>query len=104
MPPLVYFKDLFDQKVNELYQRFTNPSNPNYYFNTTYHFSKCVPPEGLSTWTKQIFDAITQDESLNIPDQQKLLSAYRCEHALNESYKIFTESTRLIVDEVKEKY
>ena len=45
-----------------------------------------------------------QDESLNIPDQQKLLSAYRCEHALNESYKIFTESTGLIVEEVKEKY
>jgi len=104
MPPLVYYKDLFDQRVQELYNRFTNPSDDNYYFNTSYHFTKCVPPEGLYTWTEQIFNAITQDESLNIPDQQKLLSAYRCEHALNEAYTIFVDETQTIEKIVKEKY
>eukprot|EP00484_Ammonia_sp_Unknown_P018069 CAMPEP_0197027940 /NCGR_PEP_ID=MMETSP1384-20130603/7789_1 /TAXON_ID=29189 /ORGANISM="Ammonia sp." /LENGTH=822 /DNA_ID=CAMNT_0042456869 /DNA_START=23 /DNA_END=2491 /DNA_ORIENTATION=+ len=104
MPPLVYFRDLFHQRVNELYGRFTDASNSKYYFSTSYHFSKCVPPEGLYTWTKQIFDAITQDESLNIPDQQKLLSAYRCEHALNESYAVFTQKTEMISRSVQEKY
>ena len=104
MPPLVYFQKEFDAKVGELYSRFTNPSDPRYYFNTSYHFSKCVPVEGLYTWTNQIFSAITEDESLNIPDQQKLLSAYRCEHALNESYEYFTKETVGIVEEVKEQY
>eukprot|EP01083_Nonionella_stella_P020617 57183_1 len=104
MPPLVYFKQVFDDKVVDLYARFTNPSHPNYYFNTSYHLSKCVPPEGLAQWTKQIFDAITSDESLNIPDQQKLLSAYRCEHAYNESCAMFKQSIQPIKDEVRESY
>eukprot|EP01084_Bolivina_argentea_P146674 256752_1 len=104
IPPLVYFKQEFDESINDLYNRFTNPSHEKYYFNTNYHYSKCVPPEGLYTWTKQIFDAITSDESLNIPDQQKLLSAYRCEHALNESFEIFEQETLEINKQVKEKY
>eukprot|EP01084_Bolivina_argentea_P058433 106716_1 len=104
MPPLVYFRQLFDEKVVDLYARFTNPSHPNYYFNTTYHFRKCVPPEGLATWTKQIFEAITKDESLNIPDQQKLLSAYRCEHAFNESCTMFKEAIGAIQSSVQTEY
>jgi len=104
MPPLVYFRKEFDAKVTELYARFTSPSDPNYYFSKPWHFSKCVPPEGLSTWTRQIFGAITKDESLNIPDQQKLLSAYRCEHALNEAFAVFTQKTADVASAVKERF
>lgn len=104
MPPLVYFKELFDRRVHELYARFTNPQDKHYYFNSSWHFSKCVPPEGLYTWTRQIFEAITKDESLNIPDQQKLLSAYRCEHALNEAFQTFTVGIKPIADEVKQRF
>lgn len=82
MPPLVYYRNEFNQKVDDLYDRFTNKNSQNYIFNTPYHFQKSVPAEGLPSWTKQIWDAIMSDEALNIPDQQKLLSAYRCEHAL----------------------
>lgn len=102
MPPLVYYKEQFEAKVDALYERFTNSKDSKYYFHSNYHFSKCVPPEGLYTWTKQIFEAITKDESLNIPDQQKLLSAYRCEHALNEALDHFTAKTADIAEEVKE--
>jgi len=104
MPPLVYFRKEFDAKVAELYSRFTDPSDASYYFSKPWHFSKCVPPEGLSTWTRQIFSAITKDESLNIPDQQKLLSAYRCEHALNEAFAVFTKKTAELAQAVKERF
>merc|ERR1712232_233568 len=104
MPPLVYFQQDFDAKVQELYARFVDPSSPKYYFNTRFHFQKCVPVEGLYTWTKQIFSAITEDESLNIPDQQKLLSAYRCEHALNEAFECFSKATANLATQCKSEY
>jgi len=104
LPPLVYFKELFDRRCRELYGRFTRSSDPHYYFNNSYHFKKCVPPEGLWTWTSQIFQAITKDESLNIPDQQKLLSAYRCEHALNAAFAAFTNGIAEVSAEVEARW
>ncbi|ETO26930.1 hypothetical protein RFI_10202 [Reticulomyxa filosa] len=80
VPHIIYETKLFYERIDEL---------------------KSVPAEGLFTWTKQIWDAISTDESLNIPDQQKLLSAYRCEHALQESYEKFQELCQSIEAEVE---
>jgi len=104
MPPLVFFRDKFNEKVQELFKRLTDPKDPNYYFNNSYHYRKSVPPEGLFTWTSQIWDAISKDEILNIPDQQKLLSSYRCEHAMNESFKKFLNQAKKIQDDVQDHY
>ena len=102
MPPLVYYKDLFDQRVQELYSRFANRNDPKYYFDTKYHRQKSVPCDGLYTWTSQIWESVSKDESLNIPDQQKLLATYRCEHALAESFAIFTKNIQAIEQELSE--
>ena len=104
MPPLVWHRDLFKQRVRELYSRFTNASDPNYYFNTSYHYRKSVPCEGLFTWTKQIWDSVSKDESLNIPDQQKLLATYRCEHALSEAFLMFNNKAHTIMEDVSRGY
>jgi len=101
IPHIIYETNLFYERIGELFSRFTDSQNKNYYFGSSYHFRKSVPAEGLYTWTKQIWDAITSDESLNIPDQQKLLSAYRCEHALQESFEKFQELCKDIESEVQ---
>ena len=94
LPPMVFCRNEFDQKVKLLYDMFTNKNNSEYLFK--YDLKKCVPFEGLYTYTKNIFNSISKDESLNIPDQQKLLSAYRCEHAMNEAFKLYQNKTELL--------
>ncbi|ETO23075.1 hypothetical protein RFI_14110, partial [Reticulomyxa filosa] len=89
IPHIIYERECFDERMEDLFRRFTDPTHKKYYFRTSYHLKKSVPAEGFYTWTKQIWDAIVADEALNIPDQHKLLSVYRCEHALQESVDKF---------------
>jgi len=77
LPPMHYEQEAFKKAVRDLRQQFVDPQNENFLFDRESHYSKSVPMNGLYQYCTQIWDAVYNDEALNIPAQQKLLASWK---------------------------
>merc|ERR1719334_1416609 len=98
LPPMHYEQDAFKRAVKDLRQQFVDPRNENFLFDRESHYSKSVPMNGLYQYCLQIWDAVYNDEALNIPDQQKLLASWKGSSVIRDVIEEFVEELKPLLD------
>lgn len=94
VPPMYYEPDAFNRAVKDLREQFINPRNENFLFDRETHHSKSVPMNGLYQYCTQIWEAVYNDEALNIPDQQKLLANWKGSSVIRDVMEEFGEDLK----------
>lgn len=69
--------------LQQLYDRFNDPSDPNFVFQPQYH--KRIPADGFHVYASGIWEQIMSNKDLDLPTQQELLAQYRCDEIANVS-------------------
>ncbi|RKP10059.1 root hair defective 3 GTP-binding protein-domain-containing protein [Thamnocephalis sphaerospora] len=75
LPPKPFVPDQFDEAVDRLRLRFTDPNDSSYVFKPCYH--RGIPIDGFSRYASGIWAMLT-DEMLSISVQQMLLAGHHC--------------------------
>jgi len=97
VPPMHYEPSEFKQAIKNLRAQFIDPGNENFLFDRDTWHSKSVPMGGLYQYCVQIWDAVYNDEALNIPDQQKLLASWKGSSVIRELMEEFIEELKPIL-------
>jgi len=98
LPPMHYEQEAFKKAVRDLRQRFIDPQNENFLFDRESHYSKSVPMNGLYQYCTQIWDAVYNDEALNIPAQQKLLASWKGSSVIRDVMAEFVEDLKPLLN------
>lgn len=70
MPSKLLDREAYELAVEELRKRWNTEIRPESY-------SRKVPADGFSIYTKQVWNAIVESSELNIPSQKALVASYR---------------------------
>ncbi|RKP04401.1 RHD3/Sey1 [Thamnocephalis sphaerospora] len=100
LPPKPLMPEQFNEAVDKLRLRFTDPNDSNYVFKPRYH--RGVPIDGFSHYASGIWDAVLADDMLSIPSQQMLLAEYRCAELRSEAEAAFEHNTSAIKAQVND--
>jgi len=98
LPPMHYEQEAFKRAVKDLRGQFTDPRNENFLFDRETHYSKSVPMNGLYQYCTQIWDAVYNDEALNIPAQQKLLASWKGSSVIRDVMVEFVQELKPLLD------
>jgi len=98
MPPMYYEPDAFSQAVKDLREQFIDTQNEKFLFDREIHHSKSVPMNGLYQYCTQIWNAVANDEKLNIPDQQKLLASWKGSTVIQKLMEDFVKELKPLLD------
>lgn len=79
LPHFKHDKEQFIHEAAELRKRF-DARNPQTYFKPIYN--KEIPADGLSLFTKQVWNAIKVNKDLDLPSQKEMLARYRCDELI----------------------
>lgn len=92
LPHKLLQPEQFEDDVEKLRHRFTDPQDPHYVFQPQY--SKRVPADGLHIYASGIWDKIMTNKDLDLPTQQELLAQFRCDEIANGAFAVFQESIK----------
>lgn len=79
LPHIRHRKVQFDEAVNDLAQRFSDPSHAKYLLHPDY--SRKIPVEGVCNYAEVVWKDTDQDKSVELPGKKDLVAAYRCDVA-----------------------
>ncbi|ELP92800.1 protein SEY1, putative [Entamoeba invadens IP1] len=94
LPHFKHNKEQFIQEVNLLRSRFDS-RNKDTFFKSIYN--KEIPADGLSVFTKQVWEAIKKNKDLDLPSQKEMLARYRCDELITLVLKEFEEDIQPVV-------
>ncbi|RKP05908.1 root hair defective 3 GTP-binding protein-domain-containing protein [Thamnocephalis sphaerospora] len=100
LPPKPFSPDQFNEAVNKLRLRFTDPNHSDYVFKPCYH--RGIPIDGFSHYASGIWDAVLADDMLSIPSQQMLLAEYRCAELRSEASTAFKSNISAITAQIND--
>jgi len=98
MPPMYYEPDAFNQALKDLRRQFIDSQNENFLFDKETHHSKSVPMNGLYQYCTQIWDAVYNDDALNIPDQKKLLASWKSSSVIRDVIEEFVHELKPLLN------
>ncbi|RKP07437.1 RHD3/Sey1, partial [Thamnocephalis sphaerospora] len=99
LPPKPFMPDQFNEAVDKLRLRFTDPNHSDYVFKPCYHRS--IPIDGFSHYASGVW-AMLANRTLSIPTQQMLLAEHRCAEFRSEAEAAFKQSVNTIAAQIND--